>query len=52
MLPCNVIVQQLEDGVEVAAVDPVASMRAVKNDQLGKVASTVQSKLKSVVERL
>jgi len=32
MLPCNVIVQQLEDSVEVAAVDPVASMMAVKND--------------------
>ena len=52
MLPCNVIVQQLEDGVEVAAVDPVASMMAVKNDQLGEVASTIQSKLKSVIKGL
>ena len=52
MLPCNVIVQQLDDGVEVAAVDPVASMQAVENDQLGDVATTIQSKLKSIVENL
>jgi len=52
MHPCNVIVQQLEDRVEVAAIDPVASMMAVKNDKLGEVASTIQSKLKSVIEGL
>ncbi len=52
MLPCNVIVQQLDDGVEIAAVDPVASMMAVENDQLGEVASTIQNKLKSVIEGL
>jgi len=52
MLPCNVIVQQLDDGVEVAAVDPVASMQAVENDQLGEVASTIQNKLKFVIEGL
>ena len=52
MHPCNVIVQQLEDRVEVAAIDPVSSMMAVKNDRLGKVASTIQSKLKSVIEGL
>ena len=52
MLPCNVIVQQLNDGVEVAAVDPTASMMAVENDQLGEVASTIQKKLKSVIGEL
>jgi len=52
MHPCNVIVQQLEDRVEVAAIDPVSSMMAVKNDQLGEVASTIQSKLKSTIEGL
>ena len=32
MLPCNVIVQEMAPGeVEVAAVDPVASMQAVEN---------------------
>ena len=46
MLPCNVIVQQGADGkVEVAAIDPVASMQAIKNENLGKIASQVQSKL-------
>ncbi|GBD86841.1 hypothetical protein BMS3Abin03_00765 [bacterium BMS3Abin03] len=52
MLPCNVIVQQLDDGVEIAAVDPVASMQAVENDKLSEIASTIQKKLKSVIEGL
>jgi uncharacterized protein (DUF302 family) len=51
MLPCNVIVQQVDDGVEVAAVDPVASMQAVGNKDLVKIAEEIRSKLKSVVER-
>jgi len=53
MLPCNVIVQQLDGGkVEIAAVDPVASMQAVGNPQLGEVASKVRQKLRDVVESL
>jgi uncharacterized protein (DUF302 family) len=53
MLPCNVIVQQLEGGrVEVAAVDPIASMQAVKNDRVAEVAAQVQGKLRQVVEQL
>jgi len=52
MLPCNVIVQQLDDGIEIAAVDPVASMQAVENDQLGEVASEIQNKLRSIIEGL
>jgi uncharacterized protein (DUF302 family) len=52
MLPCNVIVQELGDGVEVAAVDPVASMQAVENETLGEVALEVREKLKKVIESL
>lgn len=53
MLPCNVIVQQLEDGkTEVAAIDPVASMQAVQNDKLGEIATQVRAKLKKVIENL
>lgn len=53
MLPCNVIVQELENGkVEVSAVDPVASMMAVENDQLGEVAKDVRNKLQKVIENL
>lgn len=50
MLPCNVIVQKTDDGVEVAAVDPVASMRAVKNDALADIAGPVKDALARVVE--
>ena len=53
MLPCNVVVQDLGDGkVEVAAIDPVASMQAVTNQDLGEIASQVQSKLKRVIDNL
>jgi uncharacterized protein (DUF302 family) len=53
MLPCNVIVQTHADGsVEVSAVDPVASMQAIKNPGLAEVANEVQAKLKKVVEGL
>lgn len=53
MLPCNVLLRETDDGkVEVAAVDPVASMSAIKNDALGSIAMDVQATLKGVVESL
>lgn len=52
MLPCNVIVQQLDEGVEIAAVDPVASMQAVGNDSLSEIADEVRNKLKKAVDNL
>ncbi len=53
MLPCNVLVQELESGeVEVSAIDPAASMQAVENSELGDVAVAVRDKLKSVIENL
>jgi uncharacterized protein (DUF302 family) len=53
MLPCNVIVQDTSDGkVEIAAVDPVASMQAVDNPDLNKVAEEIRSKLRKVVDGL
>ena len=52
MLPCNVIVQQKENGIEIAAIDPVASMVAVKNDKVTEVAEIIQNKLKNVINSL
>lgn len=53
MLPCNVIVQERDDGkVEIAAIDPIASMQSVKNELLGEIAVTVQTKLKKVIENI
>jgi uncharacterized protein (DUF302 family) len=50
MLPCNVIVQERDDGtIEVSAVDPIASMQAVGNPSLLDVARAVQTKLKVVI---
>ncbi len=53
MLPCNVIVQETADGrIEVSAVDPVASMMAIRNEALGGIAVQVQAKLKRVIDTL
>lgn len=53
MLPCNVIVQEIEPGVvEVAAVDPAASLAAVENNGLESIATEVRNLLKSVIENL
>ena len=53
MLPCNVIViEQNENKIEVAAVDPVSSMQAVKNDKLFEIADEIKAKLKKVVDSL
>lgn len=53
MLPCNVVVQELADGtVEVAAIDPVASMQAIDNPHLKQAAAQVAEKLKRVIGQL
>lgn len=53
MLPCNVVVRQMDDGkIEVAAVDPAASMQAIDNPALGAVAGEVQTMLKDMVAGL
>lgn len=53
MLPCNVIVQDGENGKTlVSAIDPVASMQAVQNESLGGVAEQVRTKLKKVIQSL
>lgn len=53
MLPCNVIVQERADGkIEVSAVDPVASMLAIENPELGTIAEEVRGKLRNVIASL
>jgi len=53
MLPCNVIVQEISGGrVEVAAIDPVASMQAVENPALKEIASEISNKLKTVIDKV
>jgi len=52
-LPCNVVVQQHENNdIEVSAVDPIASMMSVKNENLGGLATEIQTKLFTVIDNL
>jgi uncharacterized protein (DUF302 family) len=52
MLPCNVILRQVPEGVEVSAVDPVASMKAIENAELETIALEVGHSLKKVIDKL
>lgn len=53
MLPCNVILRQTDDGgVEISAVDPIASMAAIDNPDLAEIALTVQGLLKKVIDKV
>ena len=52
MLPCNVILREVDGGVEVSAVDPVASMSAIDNDDLHRVAGEVRDMLRKAVEAI
>lgn len=52
MLPCNVILREVEGGVEVSAIDPVASMQAIDNSALHSVAGQVRDMLTKVVAEI
>ena len=53
MLPCNVIVQETDDGkVEVSAIDPIASMQAIENPSLAGIANEVREKLRKVIDNI
>ncbi len=53
MLPCSVVVQEIEGvGAEIAVIDPVASMQAVKNSRLEEIAGQVRAKLRAVIDKV
>jgi len=49
MLPCNVILRQVDGGIEVSAIDPVASMQAIENPELQRVAGRVRDLLAEAI---
>ena len=52
MLPCNVILREVTGGVEVSAIDPVASMEAIGNPELTAVAGQVRDLLAKAVDAI
>ena len=53
MMPCNVLViEQGQNEIEIAAVNPIASMQAITNPSLGNIALEVTNKLKKVIDNL
>jgi len=52
-LPCNVVVEENENGeIEVSAVDPIASMISVGNEELSGLATEIQTKLKTAIANM
>ncbi len=50
LLPCNVVVRELEDGrVEISAMDPEAAMQMIDNPTVHEVAREVRARLQRVV---
>jgi uncharacterized protein (DUF302 family) len=53
MMPCNVLViEQGQNKIEIAAVNPLASMQAITNPALGEIALEVTNKLKNLIDNL
>ncbi len=52
LLPCNVMLQQQEEGIEVSAIDPVAALITDNNIAIEEIAGEIQGKLKRVIESL
>ncbi len=52
MLPCNVILREVDGGIEVSAIDPQASMMGIDNDALKKVAGQVRDMLATAVAEI
>lgn len=52
MLPCNVILREVTGGIEVSAIDPVASMQAIENPALLAVAARVRDLLAKAVSEI
>ena len=49
MLPCNVVLRDVEGGTEISAIDPVASMQAIESNALHGVAGEVRDIMRAVV---
>lgn len=53
MLPCKVVIQELSTyHIEVAVVNPIASMMAIQNPDLAVIAKVVTDKLQNFINRL
>ena len=52
LLPCNVILQEQDDGIEVSAIDPAAALGAVNNPTISEIAEEISVKLKNVINSL
>lgn len=52
LLPCNVVVREVDDGVSVSAIDPHAMFSVVDNEDVGALASEVEAGLRRALDSI
>ncbi|MCW4033546.1 MAG: DUF302 domain-containing protein [Candidatus Bathyarchaeota archaeon] len=52
LLPCNVIVYETDDGIQISIQNPIEMMEVLENEKLDEVAQEAESKLRKVLESL
>ncbi len=52
VLPCNVMLQEVEKGIEVAIVNPISMVSDIDNDEMKQVAEEIYAKLHRVISQL
>lgn len=53
LLPCNVVVQEMEDGkVVVSAMNPMEALKVVNNPEMNNIVSTIAEKINNVINNL
>ncbi len=52
LLPCNLLIQEKENGIEVSAINPQTMMQSLQNEELNSISVRVTEKLKQVVDQI
>lgn len=52
ILPCNVMLQELEQGTEIAIIDPIAMISDIDNKAMQIIAEQIKEKMQRVIDRL
>ena len=50
ILPCNVMLQEVENGIEIAIINPKSMVADINNDEMKAISSEIYDKMKRVIE--
>ena len=52
ILPCNVMLQEVAGGIEVAIINPIAMVSGIDNEEMKAIASQINEKMLRVIAKL